>query len=236
MTSYHGGKQRIGLEIAQTIHLISIILENQGNFKIKGYCEPFCGMLGVYRHIPELFEEHVPKLKYKAGDVNKSVIKMWQAVQKGWKPPVTCSKTKFEKMKDQNEPTAEKGFLGHVYTYRGVFLDGYFNHNPKKIRGNCQRVLDIAQDTKKVNFSSGTYNKYSGLQGYIIYCDPPYAETSCRYYDGRGYFDQLTFDNDKFWKWCRDMSKNNIVFVSEYSAPKDFMKVWEKGNEKLYLI
>ena len=57
MSSYHGGKQRIGLEIAENIHLVSTIIEEHTDFVIKGYCEPFCGMLGVYRHIPELFSE-----------------------------------------------------------------------------------------------------------------------------------------------------------------------------------
>ena len=32
-------------------------------------CEPFCGMLGVYQHIPSLFdEEGLANLKYLAGD------------------------------------------------------------------------------------------------------------------------------------------------------------------------
>jgi len=32
------------------------------------------------------------------------------------------------------------------------------------------------------------------------------------------------------------MAKNNLVFVSEYSAPKDFKKVWSRGKENLYLL
>jgi hypothetical protein len=33
------------------------------------------------------------------------------------------------------------------------------------------------------------------------------------------------------------MSKNNMVFVSEYSKPcKNSRLVWKKGNEKLFLI
>ena len=52
MTLYAGGKKRIGEEIANVIYDIS----NESNFKIKGYCEPFCGMMGVYQHIPELWK------------------------------------------------------------------------------------------------------------------------------------------------------------------------------------
>jgi len=36
-------------------------------------------MLGVYQHIPELFNN--PELDYKAGDINKSVVRMWQDAQ-----------------------------------------------------------------------------------------------------------------------------------------------------------
>ena len=59
MTYFLGGKKRIGEEISYYIYNIS----NDSDFIIKGYCEPFCGMMGVYNHIPKLFEKHKPKLK-----------------------------------------------------------------------------------------------------------------------------------------------------------------------------
>jgi site-specific DNA-adenine methylase len=99
MTSYHGGKQKIGKELAKIIYETSLEISEDENFKIKGYCEPFCGMLGVYKHIPELFKDNKPKLKYKAGDMNKSVIMMWKAAQKGWKPPTSCSEEHYNELK-----------------------------------------------------------------------------------------------------------------------------------------
>ena len=69
MTSYHGGKQRIGLPIAEYIHYIYSIIPE---IKVVGYCEPFAGMLGVYRHIPELFEDNIQT--YLAGDTNESGV------------------------------------------------------------------------------------------------------------------------------------------------------------------
>jgi site-specific DNA-adenine methylase len=194
-------------------------------------------MIGVYRHIPELFGDHVPKLKYKAGDTNKSVVKMWQEVQKGWKPPSKrYSKKMFEKLKDNDDCSATKGFVGFAYTYRGIFLDGYFDHSPSKINTNRDRVLDIGKQVEKAKFTSGSYAQFSSLNGYVIYCDPPYDNTTCRYYDGRGYKDKLDFDSEEFWKWCREMATRNIVFVSEYIAPQDVKVIWEKGDEKLYLV
>lgn len=51
----------------------------------NGYLEPFCGILGVYQHIPRLFQDH-PSLKYRAGDINESVIKIW----KKWLKTIWC--------------------------------------------------------------------------------------------------------------------------------------------------
>ena len=73
MTSYHGGKQRIGKQIADIIVNESLDIADDENITIKGYCEPFCGMLGVYQHI--IYDEYIKKL---AGDTNKSVIMMWK--------------------------------------------------------------------------------------------------------------------------------------------------------------
>ena len=114
MTSYHGGKQRIGAQIAQIIHDTVSRVEVQTGIKFKGYVEPFCGMLGVYQHILKLFREHKPKLKYRARDINESVIQMWNAVKEGWEPPTRCSRKRFYELKGNGKSSPEKGFLVHL--------------------------------------------------------------------------------------------------------------------------
>ena len=52
-----------------------------------------------------------------------------------------------------------------------------------------------------------------------IICDPPYQGTTTYKTD--------KFNHPNFWEWCRFMSSNNIVFISEYTAPQDFQCVWE---------
>lgn len=37
-----------------------------------------------------------------------------------------------------------------------------------------------------------------------------------------------SFDHSKYWDWVRKMSKDNIVFCSEYNAPNDFECIWTK--------
>ena len=55
--------------------------------------------------------------------------------------------------------------------------------------------------------------------GCVVYCDPPYAGTN-RY--GR---DGTAFDHDAFWDWARRCEVP--LFVSEYTAPKDFVPIAE---------
>jgi DNA adenine methylase len=233
--AFHGGKQRTGEEIADAVHEISVNIEEDEGFKIKGYCEPFCGMLGVYKHIPELFEGHKPKLRYKAGDINASLIAMWQAAQKGWKPPIReIKQNEFDKLSGNGKVSREKGYIGHFYGYRGMYFKPFRKRDVKaKRQETSDNVRAIAQDLKNVSFSSGFYTQFSRLRGYVIYCDPPYAVQSHYYDEHDGH---RTFDHDAFWEWCRRMSENNIVFVSEYSAPNDFEEVWNRSKEHLFVI
>ena len=54
----------------------------------------------------------------------------------------------------------------------------------------------------------------------IIYCDPPYKNTT-KYNDD--------FDHEVFYERCRHASDiGHRVFVSEYAMPTDFELLWEK--------
>jgi len=245
MCCYNGGKQRIGKRLSSVIADESLDIEDEYDFKIKGYCEPFCGMLGVYKHIPDLFEDHKPKLKYKAGDINKSVIKMWQSSQKGWKPPTLVNESEYNRLKKSTTDSALKGYVGHQYSYGGQYFEGYAPKygKSKDTTAASNNVSNISKILKDVIFKPGIYTQYSNLKGYIIYCDPPYPNTYYKHYG------KVDFDHDDFWNWCRKMSKDNIVFVSSYTAPKDFEEIFSSSHklsganieirkriEKLFLI
>lgn len=222
MTSYHGGKQRIGKQIAQKIYDVATSIECESKEPFNGYCEPFCGMCGVYRYIPDLFEEHKPKMKYKAGDKNKSVIMMWKKTQSGWTPPNNCTEEYYQELRYNNIHSAEKGFLGHACSFRGLFCNSYrwkYVHNKKSIlQKNSDNVKNMAHKMHNVEFIDGEYTNFSSIKNYIIYCDPPYR-TCNKYRDVNR--NKIIFDHDKFWKWCKTMSHNNLVFVSEYEIPNN---------------
>lgn len=227
MASLHGGKQRIGKQLAKIIFDESVDIEDEYDFPICGYCEPFAGMLGVYKHIPDLFDN--PKMKYKAGDVNKSIIKMWQAAQKGWKPPTTISESTYNKLKKSTD-SALKGYVGHQYSFGGAFFNGYAPKYGKNKDSSpaSNNVVNIGVETQDVLFSSGSYKQFSNLKNYVIYCDPPYENCVQRYYEGKTL---IKFDHEKFWDWCRKMADDNIVFISSYKAPEDFELVFSSTSK-----
>ena len=56
-------------------------------------------------------------------------------------------------------------------------------------------------------------------EGCVVYCDPPYAGT-----DGYG-LHKSAFDQEAFWNWARKCER--LLFISEYSAPVDFVPIVE---------
>lgn len=218
MARYHGGKQLSGRRISS--YMLDFV-SSDGSY--DGYCEPFCGMLGVYRHMYPALDSN--ETKFLAGDINASVIAMWQKAQTGWIPPSTCTEEEFMKMKYDGLVTAEKGFLGHQLSFGGVYFASYVGRYNGNI--NCKsaalRVHELAFAMPNINFECKDYKQYACLENYIIYCDPPYKNTVQQY---RSEFREgIVFEHDTFWQWVREMSCKNMVFVSEYQAPSDFVNI-----------
>ena len=76
-------------------------------------------------------------------------------------------------------------------------------------------------------FSQSSYDEIEIKPNSIIYCDIPYKGTA-KYASG-------DFDYDKFYAWCKEMAKTNIVLVSEYWMPEDGFKCVWQGNLKCTL-
>ena len=70
-------------------------------------------------------------------------------------------------------------------------------------------LLRKIEKMKDVSFLCADYRSFEP-KNQVIYCDPPYTTS---------YRDKI--DPKTFWDQCRQWSKNNRVFVSEYSAPSD---------------
>ena len=73
-----------------------------------------------------------------------------------------------------------------------------------------------------IDFTSSDYRDYQHEEGDVVYCDPPYKGTI-------GYDDRV-FDHEAFYDWVRQQPYP--IYFSEYSAPDDFVSVWQKGIPK----
>lgn len=92
--------------------------------------------------------------------------------------------------------------------------------------------LQQLQQLERLQLYSKSYHEVNIPKDAIVYCDPPYRDTA-EYKEGG-------FNHDKFWKWARDISKTNKIYISEYKAPDDFVVIrsWPQkstlqgGNQK----
>jgi len=206
---YHGGKTKGGKRIS--IILKRIIDNNDG---ISGYCEPFCGACGVLKHMV-VGNEH---LDFSGGDSNKSIVKMWSSLVGGWEPDISnVTKESYILMRGDGNSTAQKGFIGHVMSFGGVYFKSYVDELLHTIESSKNNVITESILMKDVVFSSGDYTQFSHIKNNIIFCDPPYQKNS-NYYDDDN--KRVLFDHESFWVWCKNMKKDNIIVVNEMSGIK----------------
>ena len=86
--------------------------------------------------------------------------------------------------------------------------------------------LERLQQLQQLEFYSDDYKNIEIPKDSIIYCDPPYQNTA-EYREGN-------FNHEEFWSWVRAKSKTNEVYISEYKAPDDFIKVLEFQQNSTY--
>lgn len=79
----------------------------------------------------------------------------------------------------------------------------------------CER-LDIV---RKTDLISKSYDEVDIPENSLIYCDPPYINTT-----GYG----VEFDHERFYDWCR--AQKELVLISEYTMPDDFIPIWLKNK------
>lgn len=212
---YMGSKNRIAKEI------IPIITKNRTADQY--YVELFCGGLGTMDKVGG---------KRIASDKNKYLIAMWKGLQQRRERPHEIPKELYVRARQEyNQKTNIEfddfmiGWIGWMGSFNGRFFDGGYSGKTEKrdyvdeqIR-NTEKQLDLLLG---IDFRSGSYDEIEIPENSIIYCDIPYLGT-------KQYATSKDFDHDKFWEWCRIMTrKGHQVFISEYHAPDDFECVWSK--------
>ena len=212
---YLGGKHNIGLQI-------SAFLQEHYTDDLDGYLEPFCGSLGVFKHMTNANLKPAT-----ANDIQPDIIQLWRELQDNTLlVPSSFSQTEYNESKLLTSPSSLKAIAGFGLSFGGKWFGGY----AQKSAGNSGRnylneFRNSIEPVKKaiqrdnVFFESKSYLDFEPVN-MLIYCDPPYKLTQC-YSTGK-------FDSDLFWNTMRKWSEQNVVFISEQSAPDDFKIVWTK--------
>lgn len=74
-------------------------------------------------------------------------------------------------------------------------------------------MLNNLNDIKNIVCTNLSYDELDFETDSVIYCDPPYKNTSSY---------KINFNHEEFYDWCR---KQKNIYVSEYSMPNDFHEV-----------
>ena len=215
---YMGSKNRLSKELVRIIN--SYITEDT-----KGYIEPFIGGANI-----------IDKIDYdnKIGrDIHPQLIALLSHVAETTEDiPLEITEEEYNKVKNNKESYDDwyVGLVGFCATYSAKYFGGYARSKkkdgtPRNMSNEAIRnLLKQSPNLKDIKFECGDFREIDNISGYIIYCDPPYKGST-------GYSDTNKFPYEEFYDWCREMSKNNVVLISEYWMPDDFECIWEKESK-----
>ena len=212
---YMGSKNRIAK------HILPIMLAERK--PEQWWVEPFVGGANMIDKVEG---------KRMGNDSHEFLIALLVALRDGYIPPTDISKELYYaiKSKPQEYPKELVGFVGFLCSFGGQWFGGYaFNKKGVNYAERGSRCLvKQAKNFDGIVFKSGSYLALEIPENSLIYCDPPYANT-CKY---KGTDD---FNHDVFWDWCRTKTKSgHTVFISEYSAPNDFVCVKEIHHKTMW--
>ena len=210
---YMGSKARIAK------YILPIILKDRKPNQY--YVEPFVGGANMI--------DKVCGLRIGA-DTNPYVILALQLIRDDVKSiPNVITEDMYRDMQKNKTLDGLTGFTSFAMSFGGKFFGGYrrdkagsngcLENMKTQTRRSRQDAIRQSVRLKDVLFIHSSYDELEIPDNSIIYCDPPYKNTT-------SYKDK--FNHSKFWQWCRDMAnKGHKVFISEYNAPYDFECLWE---------
>ena len=213
---YMGSKKRLSKELVPIIQ--NYITENT-----VGYIEPFVGGAYIIDNI---------KCDNRYGfDSHKQLIELFIKLQNdidGIPNEIPYEEYMEVKNNKENYEDWYLGLVGFLGSFGAKYFGGYARHNKDDFteqiqRGSIKNLKKQYDDLKDVKFECKDFREIKDIKGYVIYCDPPYK--------GATKYSTKEFPYDEFYNWCREMSKDNVVLISEYNMPEDFKCIWQKDNK-----
>ena len=216
---YMGSKNRLSKELAP-------IIQSYINKNTAGYYEPMVGGANMIDKI-----NHNNKI---GCDINEYLIELLKYIQLN-ELSETITEEEYIKVKNnkQDYPKWYVGMVGFCGSFGAKWFGGFarkYNKDgslfdvPKQAINSLRRQSKNKQfkdiKFKTMGFLNAPKNK---IKNYVIYCDIPY-KNSTNYKHNK-------FPYDEFYKWCIELSKDNVVLISEYEMPKaGFKCIWSKEH------
>lgn len=210
---YMGSKNRIAK------HLLPIMLAEAEKNNITTWIEPFVGGANMIDKVPDTYK----RVGY---DLNDHTIHALIDIRDNAESLPEFFTAEDRKYWRDQKPQKLKSWACIVTSFGADLNGGYARETGSDETTFCgygkRNALKQSPKIQNVDFICDSYENLD-FENCLIYCDPPYQGTS-GYKTG-------AFDHEKFFDWCRQQAKKNIVFVSEYNAPDDFIEVW-RGEVK----
>ncbi|MCW4020575.1 MAG: DNA adenine methylase [Candidatus Bathyarchaeota archaeon] len=202
---YLGGKSRIAKQI---IDIMSAEREEG-----MTWVEPFMGSGKV---ISQVSGRRI------GADINHEMIALFKAIRGGWKPPTKVTKELYNAIKNNQDIYSDhlKAFVGIGCSFGGKRWDVYAQDSSDTNYAKMAHdsLMKLKPSIRDIELFACDYKNLDIPDRSLIYCDPPYANTS-----GYGF----DFNHQEFYEWCREKVKEgHYLFISEYYMPKDFEEVW----------
>lgn len=131
---------------------------------------------------------------------------------------IKCGKAVAEHVKETGDPEYAKSNA----MFRSIKKGGITIPCLQSLEA-LERLQGIEQPAPAIEITNIDYRQYEHRAGDVVYCDPPYI---CEY---GNYKKAGKFDTPAFWEWVR--TRDYPVYVSEYSAPEDFVSVWHREKK-----
>ena len=205
---YFGGKNRSGKRIAT---ILNEIIEDKN---IKNYVELFVGSGGVFKHIscenkiindkePLIMEFH--KHIASGGKIELEYEDYYEDLE-----PIY---NEFKKGNYGVTPPGVVGYVAYQCSFGGMKFQTFAREKLEKGRKTDYFKGGLSSLLKKQNYKNTKilnldFRDVQIPKNSLIYCDPPYKSTN-------GY--SVEFDNVFFENYINELSKDNIVIISEYS-------------------
>lgn len=208
---YIGGKARQARRIADAM------LARRG--ETWAYLEPFLGAASVATLMAPEFD------RVKLTDRHLDIPHLWRAIRDGWVPPTEMDVGQYTRL-SHAAPSALRAWAGFAASYNGKWFGGYGPTAPSAGRdylAEAQRAaLRKAPGLQGATIHWADYRQHLPGEGWLVYCDPPYADTMGYYGGGL----PPTFDHEEFWATMNTWADLGArVFVSEYTAPEGWTSV-----------